>query len=93
MYLLFLCNLQKSGASWAYSTYPQITLKMLITDTSHHETIIQTGITCKKILCYMRDSAIRWLIVENAKIFRSYVQHLLIFPSERNCRILIVLYK
>ena len=23
---------------------------------SEHETIIGTGITCKKILCYMRDS-------------------------------------
>ena len=41
----------------------------------HHETIIQTIITCKKIPCYMRDSACRWLIVENAKIFRSHVEH------------------
>ena len=40
-----------------------------------HGTIIRTGITCKKIPCYMRDSACRWLIVENAKIFRSYVKH------------------
>ena len=30
-------------------------------------------ITCKKIPCYMRDSACRWFIVEDAKIFRSYV--------------------
>ena len=75
MYLLFLCNLQKSGASWAYSTYPQITLKMLITDTSHHETIIQTGIICKKILCYMRDSVCRPFTVKKAKIFWSCVKH------------------
>ena len=34
-----------------------------------------TGITCMKIPCYMRDSACRWFIVENAKIFRSYVKH------------------
>ena len=40
-----------------------------------HETIIGTGITCKKIPCYMRDSARWWLIIENAKIFRSYVKH------------------
>ena len=40
-----------------------------------HGTIIRTGITCKKIPCYMRNSACRWLIVENAKIFRSYVKH------------------
>ena len=41
----------------------------------HHETIIRTGITCKKIPCYLRDSACRWLIVEYAKIFRRYVKH------------------
>ena len=38
-------------------------------------TITRTGITCKKIPCYMHDSAPRWLIVENVKIFRSYVKH------------------
>ena len=58
-----------------------------------HGTIIRTGITCKKITCYMRDSACRWLIVENAKIFQSYVKHFLIFPREKNCRIFIGLYK
>ena len=41
----------------------------------YHGTIIRTGITCMKIPCYMRDSACRWFIVENAKIFRSYVKH------------------
>ena len=35
----------------------------------NHGTIIRTGITCKKIPCYMRDSACSWLIVEKAKIF------------------------
>ena len=40
-----------------------------------HGTIIRTGIICKKIPCYMRDSVCRWFIVENAKIFRSYVKH------------------
>ena len=40
-----------------------------------HGTIIRTGITRKKICCYMRDSACRWLIVENAKIFRGHVKH------------------
>ena len=35
-----------------------------------HWTIIPTGITCKKISCYMHNSKCRWLIVENAKIFR-----------------------
>ena len=40
-----------------------------------HGTIIRTGITCKKIPCYMRDSACRWFIVENTKIFRGYVKH------------------
>ena len=40
-----------------------------------HGTKIRTGITCKKISCYMHDSACRWLIVKNVKIFRSYVKH------------------
>ena len=40
-----------------------------------HGTIIRTGITCKEIPCYMRNSASRWLIVENAKIFRSYLKY------------------
>ena len=42
---------------------------------SNHGTIIRTGITFKKIPCYMRDTACRWFIVENAKIFRSYVKY------------------
>ena len=42
---------------------------------SDHGTIIRTGIICKKISCSMRDSAGRWLIVQNAKIFRNYVKH------------------
>ena len=47
----------------------------------------------KNPLLYMHDSACRWLIVENAKIFRSYVKHFRIFPRERKCRILIGLCK
>ena len=34
-----------------------------------HGTIIRTVITCKKIPCYMRDSACSWCIVGNVKIF------------------------
>ena len=41
----------------------------------------------------MRDFACRWLIVENAKIFPSYVKHFLIFPHVKSCRILIDLWK
>ena len=41
---------------------------------SKHGTVIPTGITCKKV-CYMRDSACRWFIVENAEMFQSYVKH------------------
>ena len=47
-----------------------------------HETITQTGITCNKISCYMRDSACRWLIVENTKIFQSYAKHFKIFLQQ-----------
>ena len=61
--------------------------KVFIFDMNHG-TVIQTRITCKNIFCYMYDSACRWLFVENAKIFRSYVKHFLIFPRERNRGIL-----
>ena len=36
---------------------------------SKHGTMIPTGITSKKIPCYMRDSACGWFIVKKAKIF------------------------
>ena len=48
-----------------------------------HGTIIRTGITCKKISCYMRDSACRWFIVKKAKIFWSYVKYFWILVSVR----------
>ena len=41
----------------------------------------------------MRDSAWRWLIIENAKIFRSCVKHFLIFLRQRNYRNLVGLCK
>ena len=41
----------------------------------------------------MRDSACRWVVVENAKICRNYVKHFLIFLREKNCRIFIGLFK
>ena len=31
--------------------------------------LIRTGITCKKIPCYMHHSACRWFIVKKAKMF------------------------
>ena len=40
-----------------------------------HGTLIPRGITCKKIPCDMRDSGCSSRIVENSKIFRSYVKH------------------
>ena len=49
----------------------------------YHGTIKRTEITCKKIHCYMHDSTCRWLIVK----------HFLIFPRERNCKILIGLHQ
>ena len=38
-----------------------------------HGVITQTGITFKKIPCYMHGSACEWCIVENSKIFWSYI--------------------
>ena len=37
-----------------------------------HGTILQTGITCKKIPCYMHNSACRWFIVKKPKIAQPY---------------------
>ena len=50
----------------------------------NHGTIKWTGIICKKIPCYMRDSACRWFIVKKAKIFWSYVKHFWILAGVRN---------
>ena len=59
-------------------------------DVYYHIWIIQTfTVNC----IYMRDSACRWLIAENAKIFGSYVKHFLIFPREIYYKILIGLCK
>ena len=44
-------------------------LNSVMVDRINHETIKRTGITCKKIPCYMCDSACRWFIVKKAKIF------------------------
>ena len=51
----------------------KIKLELISDPGVYHGTIIRTGITCKKIPCYMRNSACRWFIVKKAKIFRSYV--------------------
>ena len=58
-----------------------------------HWAIIRTGITCKKIPCYVRDSDCRWFIVKKAKIFWSYVKYFQILAGVRKCRILIGLCK
>ena len=48
-----------SCCSSCYSGYPLY----------KHGTIIRTGITSKKIPCYMRDLAYRWFIVKKDEIF------------------------
>ena len=59
----------------------------------YHGTIIQTGITSKKILYYMRHSACRCFIVKEAKIFWSYDKDFWILAGVGTCRILIGLCK
>ena len=61
--------------------------------TINYGTIIQAGITCKKIPCYMRDSACRWFIVKKTKIFWSYVKYFIILVGVAKRRILIGLFK
>ena len=55
----------------------------------NHGTIIGTGITCRKIPCYIRNSASRWFIVKKAKLFWSYLKHFWILAGVKKRRILI----
>ena len=41
----------------------------------NYGTKIRTVKTCKKIPCYIGDSASRWFIVKKAKIFSGYVKY------------------
>ena len=90
-----------SDYEWLQLTTSQTTsdykwLRMTASQTASdykHGNIIRTGITCKEIPCYMRDSACRWFIVKKAKIFWSYVKHFWILAGVRKCRILIGLCK
>ena len=60
----------------------------LLTELSANGTIIQTKITCKKIPCYMCDSACRWFIVKKTKIFWTHIKHFWIISGKRKSRIL-----
>ena len=73
----------------SYKIFQLISMSSIL----YHGTIIRTGITCKKIPCYMRDSACWWSIVKKTKIFWSYVKHFWILEGVRKCRILIGLSK
>ena len=67
LYLLFFILLYlKTEGLFAVKIIRASRLEGFLLD---HETIIRTGITCKKILYYMHDSACRWFIVQKAKIF------------------------
>ena len=55
----------------------------------YHGKKIRTGIACKKIPCYVSESACKWLFVKQAEKFRSYVKHFWILADVRKCRILI----
>ena len=91
LYLLFFVLLYlKTEGLFAVKIFRASRLEGFLLD---HETIIRAGITCKKILCYMHDSACRWFIVQKAKIFWSYVKHFWILTGVRKRRILIGLCK
>ena len=46
-----------------FSVVLHYNFELVILSVLNHGTAIQTGITCKKILCYIHDSACRWYIV------------------------------
>ena len=53
-----------------------------LNSNSNHRTIIQTGITFKKISCYIDNTACKWWIIKKPKIYWRYVKHFWIFPRE-----------
>ena len=55
----------KETKSWIHPNVRQANMIYLFI----YGIIIRTGITCKKMPCYMSDSACRWFIVKKAKIF------------------------
>ena len=57
--------------------------KVLIKHILNHGVIIQTRITCKRIPYYMYESACRWRIAENVKIFVGYVKNFCNLPRVR----------
>ena len=59
----------------------------------HNGTITRTRLASQKFLFYMRNSAYRLRIVENATMLWSYFKHFWILPGVRSCRILIGLRK
>ena len=68
-HLLFhgLLNLNINHSIWT-TLLSIVTYSMLVSDITHG-IIIQTGITYKKIPCYMYDSACRWFMIKNIKYF------------------------
>ena len=86
------------GFNWEYYVSAVLTPKELTFSISlffhcvkgvriRNESIIRIGIACKKIPCYMRNSACMWFIVKKAKIFWNYVKHFWIIAGDRKCRI------
>ena len=83
------CTEKWSWSFWISSV--NVTKSAVFCGFSHiyHGTLTQTGITCRKTLRYMRDSACRWFIVTKAKTFWSYIKRFWILTGVRKCRILI----
>ena len=74
--LLNWSTLSKSKTSTSNSIYKII--------SRSHGIIMRKGIICEKIPWYMWDSACRWCIDENEKVFWSYVKRFWNLPRERN---------
>ena len=83
-----------AGPSCVGSKYSLRKAKLWLDEVKFvYETTIWTGITCKKIPCYMHDSACRWFKVKKAKMFWNYDKHSWILAGMTKCRILIGLCK
>ena len=81
--VVFTTYLMPISISKIYHIALVLFLKILEFPLLFYGTIMQTGTTCKKISCYMCDSACRWRIAENTK---SYVKHFWNLPRVRNTK-------
>lgn len=78
-----LCLIKLQNINW-YDGRVKVELLLHIANFNIDRHVKVKGITCKKMHWYMHDSRCRWYIIQNAKIFWTYVRHFLNLSLARN---------